>query len=58
MSETNTSISRCDATSCRFNSDHKCIAGQVEVSMSADKAHCLTYSAKDDAQGKQPSAQQ
>ncbi|GGO28805.1 DUF1540 domain-containing protein [Deinococcus humi] len=54
----NTTVSRCDATSCRFNSDHKCTAGQIEVSMSADMAQCLTFSPSSDAQGKQPSAQQ
>lgn len=54
----NTTVSRCDASSCRFNSDHKCTAGQIEVSMSAQKAECLTYSARSDAQTTQPSAKQ
>ena len=56
----NTTVSRCDATSCRFNSDQKCTAGQIEVSMSmsAGMAQCLTFSPSTDAQGKQPSAQQ
>lgn len=53
-----TVISRCDASTCRFNSDHKCTAGQVEVSMSANKAECLTFAPKNDDQGKQPAAQQ
>ena len=54
----NTTVSRCDASSCRFNSDHKCTAGQIEVSMNAEKAECLTYSAKSDANTTQPSAKQ
>lgn len=58
MKENTTTVSRCDASSCRFNEDHKCNAGQIEVSMSAQKAECLTYSAKSDAQTTQPSAKQ
>lgn len=56
MNETSTTVSRCDASSCRFNSDMKCTAGQIEVSMSAQKAECLTFAPKSDAQGTQPSA--
>ncbi len=53
-----TTVSRCDSTSCRFNSDQNCTAGQIEISMSAGSAQCLTFSPSTDAQGKQPSAQQ
>ena len=53
-----TVVSRCDASSCRFNSDHACTAGQIEVSVTAQKAECMTYSARSDAQGTQPSAKQ
>ncbi|GGL99342.1 DUF1540 domain-containing protein [Deinococcus aerophilus] len=54
----NTTVSRCDATSCRFNNDQKCTAGQIEVSMSAGQAQCLTFSPSKDAQGEQPRTQQ
>lgn len=56
--DTQSIVSRCDATACRFNSDQKCTAGQIEVSMSANQAQCLTFSPRADAQGQQPSAQQ
>ncbi|GHF43685.1 hypothetical protein HNQ07_001949 [Deinococcus metalli] len=58
MNENTTVVSRCDATSCRFNSDRTCTAGQIEVSMTAQKAECLTFTPRSDAQGTQPSAQQ
>lgn len=53
-----TIVTRCDASSCRFNAEHKCTAGQIEVSMSAQKAECLTFAPKADAQTSQPTAQQ
>lgn len=56
--DTQSIVSRCDATACRFNSDQQCTAGQIEVSMSADSAQCLTFTPRADAQGQQPSAQQ
>ncbi|WP_288432147.1 DUF1540 domain-containing protein, partial [uncultured Deinococcus sp.] len=51
-------VSRCDATTCRFNSDMKCTAGQIEVSMSAQQAQCLTFSPAEGDQGQRPTAQQ
>ena len=53
-----TTVSRCDATTCRFNSDLKCTAGQIKVSLSAGQAQCLTFSPAEDAQGQRPTAQQ
>jgi len=42
--ESQSLVSRCDATTCRFNDDMNCTAGQIEVSMSAQTAQCLTFS--------------
>ncbi|MFC6619371.1 DUF1540 domain-containing protein [Deinococcus radiophilus] len=42
-------VSRCDAVTCRFNRDQNCTAGQIEVSLSADQARCLTFSPAQDA---------
>ncbi len=53
-----TTVSRCDATTCRFNSDMKCTAGQIEVSMSAQQAQCLTFSPAEGDQSQRPTAQQ
>ena len=53
-----TTVSRCDATTCRFNSDLKCMAGQIEVSLSAGQAQCLTFSPAEGTQGQRPAAQQ
>ncbi|PTA67474.1 DUF1540 domain-containing protein [Deinococcus arcticus] len=36
-------VSRCDATTCRFNEDMNCTAGQIEVSLSGQTAQCLTF---------------
>ncbi|MBZ9715206.1 DUF1540 domain-containing protein [Deinococcus multiflagellatus] len=36
-------VSRCDATTCRFNDDMNCTAGQIEVSLSGQTAQCLTF---------------
>ena len=58
MNDTTSTVSRCDATTCRFNSDMKCTAGQIEVSLSGQQAQCLTFSPADDAQGQRPTAQQ
>ena len=58
MNDTTSTVSRCDATTCRFNSDMKCTAGQIEVSMSAQQAQCLTFSPADDAQSERLTAQQ
>lgn len=49
-------VSRCDATPCRFNEDGECHAGQIEVSLSGDRAQCLTFSPRDDGPSEQPSA--
>ncbi|MBZ9753625.1 DUF1540 domain-containing protein [Deinococcus sp. HMF7620] len=57
MNDSTTIVSRCDATTCRFNSDMACTAGQIEVSLSAQQAQCLTFSPASDAQSDQPSAQ-
>lgn len=42
-------VSRCDAVSCRYNEEHECRAGQIEVSISGQMAQCLTYSPEDSA---------
>ena len=42
--ESQSLVSRCDATTCRFNDDMNCTAGQIEVSMSGQTAQCLTFS--------------
>lgn len=36
-------VGRCDATSCRYNENRECHAGQIEVAMSGQMAQCLTY---------------
>ncbi len=52
MTNENTSVvASCDATSCKYNEQRKCTAGQIEVSMSADKAECLTFSPADASTG-------
>jgi hypothetical protein len=65
MNDTSKSlVSRCDATSCRYNEDMQCHAGQIEVQMvmgdmGAQMAHCMTFSPEDGAdltQGTQPSS--
>lgn len=45
--DTQSMVSRCDATTCRFNEDMNCTAGQIEVSMSGQTAQCLTFSPAD-----------
>jgi len=40
-------VSRCDATSCRYNENEQCMAGQIEVSLSGQMAQCLTFSPED-----------
>ncbi|UBV42927.1 DUF1540 domain-containing protein [Deinococcus taeanensis] len=40
-------VSRCDATTCRFNDDMECTAGQIEVSLSGQSAQCMTYTPTD-----------
>ncbi|ALW89762.1 DUF1540 domain-containing protein [Deinococcus actinosclerus] len=42
--ESQSLVSRCDATTCRFNDNMNCTAGQIEVSMSGQTAQCLTFS--------------
>ncbi|MFB9992484.1 DUF1540 domain-containing protein [Deinococcus oregonensis] len=65
MNDTSKSlVSRCDATSCRYNEDMECHAGQIEVhmvmgEMGAQMAHCMTFSPEDSegmTQGMQPSS--
>ena len=36
-------VGACSVTDCRFNEDHECHAGQIEVSVGPDGAHCATY---------------
>ncbi|MCD0170241.1 DUF1540 domain-containing protein [Deinococcus sp. 23YEL01] len=45
--DTQSMVSRCDATTCRFNEDMNCTAGQIEVSMSGQTAQCLTFAPAD-----------
>lgn len=45
--DTQSMVSRCDATTCRFNDDMNCTAGQIEVSMSGQTAQCLTFAPAD-----------
>ena len=40
-------VSRCDATTCRYNEQEQCMAGQIEVSLSGQMAQCLTFSPED-----------
>lgn len=42
-------VGSCDATNCRYNDNHECHAGQIQVSMSGSMAQCMTY----DPQGEQ-----
>ncbi|ANE43473.1 MAG: hypothetical protein JWQ08_2762 [Deinococcus sp.] len=55
MNDTSKSlVSRCDATSCRYNEDMQCHAGQIEVQMvmgemGAQMAHCMTFAPEDGA---------
>ncbi|THF69995.1 DUF1540 domain-containing protein [Deinococcus sp. Arct2-2] len=55
MNDTSKSlVSRCDATSCRYNEAMECHAGQIEVQMvmgemGAQMAHCMTFSPEDGA---------
>ena len=37
-------VSSCTVTDCRFNEEHECHAGQIEVKVGPDGAHCGTYS--------------
>ncbi|MVN88068.1 DUF1540 domain-containing protein [Deinococcus sp. HMF7620] len=37
-------VSRCDVTTCRYNEDMACTAGQIEVSLSGQQAQCITFS--------------
>lgn len=37
-------VAACNVTDCRFNEHHECHAGQIEVSVGPDGAHCATYS--------------
>ncbi|MHA0043155.1 DUF1540 domain-containing protein [Deinococcus sp. PEB2-63] len=48
MDDDKSMVSRCDATTCRFNDDTNCTAGQVEISMSGQTAQCMTFSPADD----------
>ncbi|WP_119675232.1 DUF1540 domain-containing protein [Deinococcus sp. RM] len=48
MDDDKSMVSRCDATTCRFNDDMACTAGQVEISMSGQTAQCMTFSPADD----------
>ncbi len=36
-------VAACTVTDCKFNESHECHAGQIEVRMGADGAHCATY---------------
>lgn len=37
-------VSSCTVTDCRFNEEHECHAGHIEVQVGPDGAHCGTYS--------------
>ena len=41
-------VSSCTVTDCRFNEEHECHAGQIEVKVGTDGAHCGTYSPEGD----------
>ncbi|PYE54941.1 DUF1540 domain-containing protein [Deinococcus yavapaiensis] len=41
-------VGQCDVTRCRYNEDHQCHAGQIQVSMSSEGAACMTYTPRDD----------
>ena len=41
-------VSSCTVTDCRFNEEHECHAGQIEVKVGPDGAHCGTYSPEGD----------
>jgi hypothetical protein len=36
-------VSSCTVTDCKHNEDHECHAGQIEVKVGPDGAHCGTY---------------
>jgi hypothetical protein len=36
-------VGACTVTDCRFNEAHECHAGQIEVRVGQDGAHCATY---------------
>lgn len=36
-------VASCDVTDCKFNEHHDCHAGQIEVKVGPDGAHCGTY---------------
>ena len=36
-------VAACNVTDCRFNEHHECHAGQIEVRVGPDGAHCATY---------------
>ena len=37
-------IAKCDVTDCKHNDHNACHAGQIEVTVGPDGAHCATYS--------------
>ena len=41
-------VSRCSVTDCRHNEEHECHAGQIEVQVGPDGAHCATYAPEGD----------
>jgi len=36
-------VASCNVTDCRFNEHHECHAGQIDVRVGPDGAHCATY---------------
>jgi hypothetical protein len=46
-------VSSCTVTDCKFNEEHECHAGQIEVKVGPDGAHCGTY-APESAQRPRP----
>lgn len=41
-------VSSCTVTDCKFNEDHECHAGQIEVQVGANGAQCGTYTPQGD----------
>ena len=39
-------IGECDMTDCRFNKQHRCYAGSIQVANVNGMAHCATYDPK------------
>ncbi|NNC28687.1 DUF1540 domain-containing protein [Longimicrobium terrae] len=37
-------VGACTVTDCKFNENHECHAGQIEVRVSSNGAECGTYS--------------